>query len=83
MIAGYFGMHHQFDNFKGRTYFHPCKHVWLQIKKFLVLSSSLGHENRQALEPENSAQSKHYLFGGLILMLWHREVHINPWKKTQ
>ena len=31
MIAGYFWIQCQYDAFKGRTYFRPCKHAWLQM----------------------------------------------------
>ena len=61
MIAGYFWIQCQYDNFKGRTYFRPCKHAWLQMKIYgpkLEPRSKLGHENRRVLEPENSAESK-------------------------
>ena len=63
MIAGYVWIQCQYDNFKGRTYFRPCKHAWLQMKIYgpkLEPRSKLGHENRRALEPENSAESEHY-----------------------
>ena len=62
MIAGYFWMHHQYYNFKGRTYFLPCKHALLQMKisgPKLESRSKLGHENCRVLEPENSAESEH------------------------
>ena len=64
MIAGYFWIQCQYGNFKGRTYFRPCKHAWLQMKIYgpkLEPRSKLGHEKRRALEPENSAESEHYL----------------------
>ena len=64
MIAGYFWIQCQYDNSKGRTYFHPCKHAWLPMKIYgpkLEPRSKFGHENCRALEPENSAESEHYL----------------------
>ena len=62
MIAGYVWIQCQYGNFKGRTYFRPCKHAWLQMKIYgpkLEPRSKLGNENRRALEPENSAESEH------------------------
>ena len=51
-------MHHQYDDFKEITYFHPCKQMKISGPK-LQLRSKLGHENRLPLEPENSAESEH------------------------
>ena len=62
MIAGYFRIQCLYGNFTGRTYFRPCKHAWLQMKIYgpqLEPRSKLCHENRRALEPENSAESEH------------------------
>ena len=74
VIAGYFWIHCQYGNFKGRTYFRPCKHAWLQMKIYgpkLEPRSKLGHEKRRALESENSAESEHYsLHFWNLLHMW-------------
>ena len=50
---------------KGESFFaHVNKHAWLLMKIYgpkLEPRSKLGHENRRALEPENSAESEHKL----------------------
>ena len=52
-----FWIHHQYDNFKGRTYFRPCNHAWLQ-KNISGLKLKpclrLGHGNLWAIKPEIS-----------------------------
>ena len=55
-------MHYQYDYIRWRTYFHPCKHAWVEAKFSDTkpeLHSKICHENCRALRPENFTDSNH------------------------